>query len=1106
LANATLVIEVPSGPFSRGEVIELSLSLRETTFATRIPIAISSTAFAESYTVFLKSGETKRLSFVTIGASAPENQDCPITATSSDPQHTVAISPQPCNLRLQAPVARFQSKPRVSGQTVTVTVALDRATKIDQTWALVQGECLGDNETTWSTRDNGHIVKFDKGAATVTLTLPLKQGGYKDSKLSLTGKANCGTASSGATVDLGLVAKPLPKVAFPAAAITGARVDPQAQTGPFRVGAATITAELDQNAPEEGATAEIASDFFTGGPFRIEFPAGQKQSRPCSVRLQDTGKAEQSFTLRAISGCVLTENKAKAILKLAVQAPRLRFATKPVKAEEVPEKKGKYKIGGATLCCAASYCLDDSKPAGSLTGACFAEKDPFLLFTGETAAEAEVELIDTGGEAATVTIRPADGYVLDPDGKTSIDLEVEAPTVTFADNQPEAEKVPSKTTCKTGAAKFSCKLNYKIEQEATAAIRSDFLAGKEAKVVFAPQADTVTVTAALLDTGGKKESFTLEPLENCRVDDDKKECLCEAEAPRVKFAEKPITADEVPDKAGVYKIGSGKISCTATYKLADTDSPATIVGACFREEEPKLTFTSATAAEASVTLIDTNGEEKEVSLLPKLGYVVDPEGETELQVQVEPPTVTFADNQPDGEHVSGNSGPYKVGAAKFSCRLNYGLDKAVKAVLKSAFCEEREALVTFQASSLDSEPVTVTLLDTKGAKKPFTLFVRENCRVDDEKKECLCEIAAPRVKFSADQPKGKHVSGGETGPYLAGPATFTCQLNYAASQGARAKIKSDYLEEEAIGVAFSAGKTESDSARGTLKDTAEQEKTFSLEVVSGCMLDTEDVVLSRIVKNPVAEGTSGPVQHCSKHTATAALTVQVENVDSKNRPEFVADVLVSLTPPAGTEPKKTAGSTGIAKFDEIKPDTYTVQCTLEGKLQERFFDPPERKVIVHEGEKVLLVIGLRECHWLDIRLVNLWGEGVAGEPYIVGFPDGTTTDEKKLDDNGEASHKTPAGDCIVKFPSWYDHDFVPEEKIGTFVEIELRDAGGMPVPDEPYKITLPDNTTIEGKLDKDGRARHPSPKGECTVEFPNWYEHDFWIGEVAEKEQQKAKN
>jgi hypothetical protein len=61
---------------------------------------------------------------------------------------------------------------------------------------------------------------------------------------------------------------------------------------------------------------------------------------------------------------------------------------------------------------------------------------------------------------------------------------------------------------------------------------------------------------------------------------------------------------------------------------------------------------------------------------------------------------------------------------------------------------------------------------------------------------------------------------------------------------------------------------------------------------------------------------------------------------------------------------------------------------------------------------------------------------------------------------------------------------VTEEK--TWLEIELLDDDGNPVPGEPFSIKLPGGAIRLGRLDQDGRARIAGlDPGSCKVSFPN---------------------
>ncbi len=60
------------------------------------------------------------------------------------------------------------------------------------------------------------------------------------------------------------------------------------------------------------------------------------------------------------------------------------------------------------------------------------------------------------------------------------------------------------------------------------------------------------------------------------------------------------------------------------------------------------------------------------------------------------------------------------------------------------------------------------------------------------------------------------------------------------------------------------------------------------------------------------------------------------------------------------------------------------------------------------------------------------------------------------------------------------------KKVKTWVEIELVDQDGNPVPNEKYRLVLPDGTVQEGTLDENGRAGAEGiDPGTCKVSFPD---------------------
>jgi type VI secretion system secreted protein VgrG len=87
-----------------------------------------------------------------------------------------------------------------------------------------------------------------------------------------------------------------------------------------------------------------------------------------------------------------------------------------------------------------------------------------------------------------------------------------------------------------------------------------------------------------------------------------------------------------------------------------------------------------------------------------------------------------------------------------------------------------------------------------------------------------------------------------------------------------------------------------------------------------------------------------------------------------------------------------------------------------------------------------------------------------------------------------AGNQSPASNAPTHDPN------SPENQTKkSWIEIQLNDEDGNPVPGEPYKVTLPDGTTVaDGTLDNKGFARVDNiDPGTCQVTFPN-LDKDTW--------------
>lgn len=83
------------------------------------------------------------------------------------------------------------------------------------------------------------------------------------------------------------------------------------------------------------------------------------------------------------------------------------------------------------------------------------------------------------------------------------------------------------------------------------------------------------------------------------------------------------------------------------------------------------------------------------------------------------------------------------------------------------------------------------------------------------------------------------------------------------------------------------------------------------------------------------------------------------------------------------------------------------------------------------------------------------------------------------------------GDVVEAEPGGFEETKLHEEK--TWITIQLLGEDDMPIPGERYRITLPDGTEQEGRLDAEGIARFTDiDPGKCEVTFPN-LDEEAWV-------------
>ena len=87
--------------------------------------------------------------------------------------------------------------------------------------------------------------------------------------------------------------------------------------------------------------------------------------------------------------------------------------------------------------------------------------------------------------------------------------------------------------------------------------------------------------------------------------------------------------------------------------------------------------------------------------------------------------------------------------------------------------------------------------------------------------------------------------------------------------------------------------------------------------------------------------------------------------------------------------------------------------------------------------------------------------------------------------NGGGASESGGGNGGGPSPKPHNPTAEDKKKKKSWIEIVLVDMENHPVPGEPYRITLPDNSVAEGSLDDKGFARVEGfDAGNCKITFP----------------------
>lgn len=264
------------------------------------------------------------------------------------------------------------------------------------------------------------------------------------------------------------------------------------------------------------------------------------------------------------------------------------------------------------------------------------------------------------------------------------------------------------------------------------------------------------------------------------------------------------------------------------------------------------------------------------------------------------------------------------------------------------------------------------------------------------------------------------------------------------------------------------------------------------KVIDSAKSTTESAIDSMIdfVMSAVKSATSGAANAFSNNTESSTKEghwIEFEFVDKAGTP--VSDVKYELTHPDQQQTQGSLSSDGIVRRDAQQSGQGTVKLL-------NLFDAKWSKEISKVGEKIKLTTQSDGFKDGTKAIIKIYRKEINGaEKNVKTFE--STVKGNKVELEVENNFEPPDSENSTNFPSaalgYYFECLVEQNKaisdllyIEDFIELELKDADGNPVPNAEYLLFLPNGKVESGKLDSNGYKKiEKIPAGKYSVKFPN---------------------